>query len=519
VTNQALKVARYGAGAWTTETVDDSVDVSSRTSIGVDGDGVLHVTYYDSTNQVLRYATSDGCAVLGTVDDTNCDEADGVDADGDGVIAAASGGSDCGDHDDEIFPGAVDVVGDGVDQDCDGADGVDADRDGHASTTSGGPDCDDMDPAVHPGAKDWLDGECAQWSLPWYATAVAVSPLHTSQSNRAYTIDANGHPHIVYYANGGLQHLRDTGNGWETQPVSLMYSAQHPSIEVGSDGYLRMTIHDTDTDTLRYVTNTNGTGWSSLNVDLPGNVGQRSALFLSAADDAHISYYDQGNDGLKYAGDYGFGLAPQQIDDVGSDVGRYSDLLVAPDDTVHVAYGAHDAGGYRLRYASMDPASPGVWALATVDDGVDMGTSVSIGRDDGGAIHILYGHSDYPHDELRHATNASGAWASEVIATGRQVGAASSLAVGVGSELHASFQGAYGLGYALYDGAEWAVETAIPDGTGGESSFITLDGSGTPRILFQRYSGLGDPFGDAIHDAACLHVGTPADTDCSGSDG
>lgn len=87
--------------------------------------------------------------------DQNCDGADGVDRDGDGVASIISGGSDCDDLVAGTLPGAVDTVGDGIDQNCDGADGVDNDRDGAASIASSGLDCDDTDRFTFPGAAEF----------------------------------------------------------------------------------------------------------------------------------------------------------------------------------------------------------------------------------------------------------------------------------------------------------------------------------------------------------------------------
>ncbi|MCA9493151.1 MAG: putative metal-binding motif-containing protein, partial [Myxococcales bacterium] len=83
------------------------------------------------------------------------------DADDDGYSLADG---DCDDGDPNIHPDANDVFGDGIDQNCDDADGVDADGDGHAWTGSGGDDCDDAENTVYGGAPEigWddIDQDC-----------------------------------------------------------------------------------------------------------------------------------------------------------------------------------------------------------------------------------------------------------------------------------------------------------------------------------------------------------------------
>ena len=90
-----------------------------------------------------------------------------LDADEDGFGDASGSnpyvgeGTDCDDDDDSIYPGADDDYGDYIDQNCDDADGVDDDGDGWASTDSLGTDCDDADPFTFPAAGDQedLDGD------------------------------------------------------------------------------------------------------------------------------------------------------------------------------------------------------------------------------------------------------------------------------------------------------------------------------------------------------------------------
>jgi hypothetical protein len=127
----------------------------------LDGDGVIDAAYGgsdcdDTDASVLPGAPDAPCDGV----DQDCDGLDADDADGDGAGCA----TDCDDGDPERFPGREDVPYDGVDQDCDGYDTVDVDGDGHAWDGVGGTDCDDEDPAIHPDSVevpyDSIDQDC-----------------------------------------------------------------------------------------------------------------------------------------------------------------------------------------------------------------------------------------------------------------------------------------------------------------------------------------------------------------------
>jgi hypothetical protein len=70
----------------------------------------------------------------------------GIDGDGDSFSSAV----DCNDANRAIFPGAREVLENGLDEDCDGRDNVNLDRDADGFPVPA--DCDDANPAIRPGA-------------------------------------------------------------------------------------------------------------------------------------------------------------------------------------------------------------------------------------------------------------------------------------------------------------------------------------------------------------------------------
>lgn len=56
--NSNLKYATNSSGTWITKTIDDAADVGRYNSIAFDSNGLVHIAYYDATNRNLKYVTN-----------------------------------------------------------------------------------------------------------------------------------------------------------------------------------------------------------------------------------------------------------------------------------------------------------------------------------------------------------------------------------------------------------------------------------------------------------------------------
>lgn len=124
----------------------------------IDGDGVSAANGDCNPNDATAYPGAP--EIVGDGIDQNCNGLDKTesDMDEDGYISAASGGNDCDDTNPAIHPGVIDICGDLIDQDCDGTvrECPDLDGDGYYSEEG---DCNDDDPSVYPEAEEICDGK------------------------------------------------------------------------------------------------------------------------------------------------------------------------------------------------------------------------------------------------------------------------------------------------------------------------------------------------------------------------
>ena len=225
---------------------------SSTGSIAVDSNNNPHISYYDSVNRDLKYASWNGSAWnLQTVDST-------------GDVGWYSSIA------------------------------MDSNNNPHVSYYGNG-------------YLMYAEWNGSDWSIQTIDVAVGLSSI---------AVDSNDRPHISYvdvhrYMNGSNYDLRyATWNGSVGIHGQKVFNIQtvdnsgrvgvYSSIAIDSNNNPHISYYDDANRNLKYAT-WNGSVWSIQTVDSTGNVGMYCSIALDSSNNPHISYYDTTNRNLKYA--------------------------------------------------------------------------------------------------------------------------------------------------------------------------------------------------------------------------
>ncbi len=325
-TNSALKYATCGsactsAANWQKVTIAGAGTalIGLFTSLEVDGTGRRHVTYYDATNNILKYATC--------LDQTNCTAAAGwqkvtIEATPDDAVATSLAVTSDGRRHVSYADGTAGLKYATCLTNCTLASSwakvlVDTPGGAYTSIAVG------ADGRRH---ISYRGGGGGSGSVLRYATcltncATAANwqkltidgTLGSARVGTSLAVDASGVLHVSYFAEttgGDLKYARcaaDCTNSasWRTTTVDALGNAGWwPSIAVGGNFRVHISHYDAATGDLDYASCAadclNPQNWTSPHIDGKfGTVGQFSSLALGGGL-VHISYYDLTNGDLKY---------------------------------------------------------------------------------------------------------------------------------------------------------------------------------------------------------------------------
>ncbi len=471
-TNGVLKYAHKEMGTWTTATVDSSGEM--RTSLAVDQWGRVHIGYTTNGPQGnLRYATTSGGPwVIELVEQAGITSASlKVDYWGAARIAATR----------RIQEARVYY---------------------YVRTGSG-----------------------------WSADFVTYSSSYTACASLAlHPID--GTPHISWESDESLYYATRVDTTWAGGRVQFGGRVHQPSIALDSAQDVLISfsdlcepIHPDCGWNYPKLVKKSGGVWTGAVVDTTSRDTSYSSLAVDASGRPYIAYYDEAlgmpvvvvNTGTEWARYYdpvaypdwgslvldatgtphvGYVMPPggalcyavkgdegwtsEMVDPAGSADQRPS-LALDGAGTPHMSY--YDAYRRDLKYAFKDGDS---WTIAVVDSAGDVGKSASMALDGSGNPHIAY--YDQTNFDLKYAHRQQGSWMIETVDSDGNVGQYASLALDAAGVPHIGYsRGAVMYGsckYASKPDGSWVIETVNPDGywdyTHGIS--LALDADGIPHI-------------------------------------
>jgi len=268
----------------------------------------------------------------------------------------------------------------------------------------------------------------------WADATLIATYSHDVGLSTSLAVNAEGVPFISYLdtSAGTLKHARTYGNHWGRSTVDS-WSGLFSSIDLAAPyrphiAYYSTTNDDpdiTDND-LRYA-RWNGQKWFYSTIDETYDVGKYVSLAISPAGVSHISYYDQTNYDLLYAfSNIGATAWVTRSLDMLNDVGMYTSMALDSTGRPHISY--YDETNGALKHAFVAPITD-AWAIEFVDNPTvnDVGGYTSIGVDRNNNPHISY--YDFTDLNLKYAYKSGGVWNISVVDSTGDVGKFSSIAL------------------------------------------------------------------------------------------
>jgi len=314
-------------GCWTILTLDYEDSVGKYTSMAIDLNDKVYITYFDETNMDLKYVTNKS----GTW------EASAVDSD----VATITGG---------FSAIAIDLNG-----------------------------------FLHVSYYDATNSDLkyAMYSDSWY-----ISTLDSAGFVGQYTsiaTDSNNKVHIGYYdpGNGDLKYATNASGSWQAFTIdSAGNVGAYAALAVDLNNKVHISYYDVSNGDLKYATNKSG-AWQTYSLDSSGTVGEYTSIAIGPNNKVHISYFDSTNKALKYATNKS-GSWQKSTLDAGPYVGIFTSIKVDLDGQAHISY--HDYVNLDLKYTTDSSGE-----TFTIDTGPgDVGKYTSIAIDSNEKLYISY---------------------------------------------------------------------------------------------------------------------------------
>jgi len=340
---------------WLIQTVDSTSNVGQYSSIALDSFDRPHISYYDATNENLKYAKWIGSNWITQVIDSDHN--------------AGLWTSIALDSYDRPYISYSTVIGDYSYLYC-------AKRIGGVWS------------------KERLPYFSGMYGSPYdIGTSIAIDRL-----NRIY-ISYSSRYYSSYWYGGWTDYRLEIAKWdgyWSREVVDKVSGSNMWWASIAIDDYNRphISYYDAGEGDLKYARWT-GSCWDIQTVDYTGNVGLCTSIAIDNYNRPHISYYDQTHGTLKYAKWTGSSWHIETVDDAYW-VGGYSSIAIDNYNRPHISY--CDCANKDLKYAKWTGSK---WDVQTVDSTGDVGLWTSIALDSHDRAHISY--FDETNTNLKYA--------------------------------------------------------------------------------------------------------------------
>lgn len=299
----------------------------------------------------------------------------------------------------------------------------------------------------------------------------------SSAVQKAIAIDRNSGTRHVVYGNDHLYHAYFDGSQWVKETVDGSPDAgADASLAVDSNGKLHIAYYDQANMTLKYATNALGL-WETIIIDTNG--GWNCAIALDSNDKVHISYIaNNAGGGVRYITNASGVWITSVIDMTSGETDFDTNTSIAVDSTnhIHISYSPHYGGVW---YASN---SSGSWASQQVATSGEYTASIALDSNDKAYICYLGGATA----PVNFVTNVSGSWAATTVDVSVTASLNCSIAVDSARHVHLSYYDSTNknLKYATNASGSWLLTNVDTVGDVGAYSSMALDSADKVHIRY-----------------------------------